>query len=56
MLAAARLNDELKPESPIHWREVLSLPTPDGVAVNIASAAGGDVTANAPPKGNGNAN
>jgi capsid protein len=56
MLAAARLNEELKPESPIHWREVLSLPTPDGVAVNIASAAGGDVTANAPPKGNGNAN
>lgn len=50
---ARKLNEALKPETPIHWREILSLPTPDGVAVNIASSPDGAVTTNQPAKGTG---
>ena len=35
-MAAAELNDEFPDDgNPVHWRECLSLPTPDGVQVNI---------------------
>lgn len=40
---AAKINAKLPPEQHIHWRELLALPAPDGVAINIAppSSAGG---------------
>ncbi len=33
--AAAKLNSEFKDSEPVHWREIISLPTPDGVQVNV---------------------
>lgn len=33
--AARALNDELADDDPVHWRELLSLPTPDGVTVTV---------------------
>jgi len=36
---AAELNAEFEDGQPVHWRELLSLPTPDGVRVNITTAA-----------------
>jgi len=36
--AAAELNKEFKDDnSPVHWRELISLPTPDGVTITVAA-------------------
>ena len=32
---AKKMNDEYSEDDPVHWRELLNLPTPDGVKVNI---------------------
>jgi hypothetical protein len=32
--AAAELNEDF-PADPVHWREIISLPTPDGVQLNL---------------------
>lgn len=37
--AATELNAEF-PDEPVHWREVLSLPTPDGVTVAVGGGSG----------------
>lgn len=34
--AAAELNKEFPGDPPVHWRELLSLPTPDGVQVSLS--------------------
>lgn len=39
LVEAARLNAEF-PGADIHWRELISLPTPDGVTVAVSSEAG----------------
>ncbi len=36
--AAAILNGEFPEQDPVHWRELLSLPTPDGVQMQLAPA------------------
>lgn len=36
MAQANAINADLPPEQHIHWRELLALPAPDGVAINIA--------------------
>jgi capsid protein len=33
--AADKLNKKFKPETPIHWREILSAPLPEGVKLNL---------------------
>lgn len=33
--AAARINKKFKDDNPVHWREVLSLPTPDGMQISL---------------------
>ena len=33
--AAIKINAELQDDQPVHWRELLSLPTPDGVSVKL---------------------
>lgn len=37
-LAADKLNAEFPKQDPVHWRELLSLPTPDGVQMQLAPA------------------
>jgi hypothetical protein len=42
-LGAEKLNKNIKDGQPVHWRELLSLPTPDGVKVQLTGdAPGGD--------------
>ncbi len=41
---ASSINDQYDDGSPVHWREILSLPTPDGVQVNLSP--GDDVETN----------
>lgn len=36
--AANEINGSITDKNPVHWRELLSLPTPDGVKIDIASA------------------
>lgn len=55
--AATRINAKFDDGQPVHWREVLSLPTPDGVTVNTQVDAGrNDDSAAQPrnPEGTGN--
>lgn len=35
---ALAVNAEFEDDAPVHWRELLSLPTPDGVTVKLAAA------------------
>ena len=46
--AANELNKEFPGEQPVHWRECLSLPTPDGVTVQLANNDAGETNK---PKG-----
>lgn len=41
MEAASALNAGAKDGQPVHWRELLSLPTPDGVQVTLGETGGG---------------
>ncbi|MDD5657874.1 MAG: hypothetical protein PHF00_11550, partial [Elusimicrobia bacterium] len=35
--AAIAMNAEIADQNPVHWRELLSLPTPDGLTVSVAA-------------------
>jgi hypothetical protein len=45
--AALKMNAAFPSDDPVHWRELISLPTPDGVSINIAADAPGEGVANA---------
>ena len=47
--AAQAINSDFPDDAPVHWRELLSLPTPDGVQVNLT---GQDETAATTTDGN----
>jgi capsid protein len=52
-LKAAEINKQFPDDAPVHWRELLSLPTPDGVQVSLQGTD--DTAAQKPPaakKGN----
>ncbi len=51
--AAADLNKNF-PDDPdqVHWRELISLPTPDGIKINLTADAPDGDTADTPPPGN----
>lgn len=48
---AAQINKRF-PEDPVHWRELVSLPTPDGVTVKVAAMGGAGVGQGAQPAPN----
>lgn len=53
---AKQLNAEFGDDDPVHWRELISLPTPDGVTVRVtANEGGGEADAKQPAKGGPNA-
>ncbi len=38
--AAKQLNSQFPDEDPVHWREVISLPTPDGMVIKLQGTEG----------------
>ena len=36
---AIQLNTEFDDDAPVHWRELISLPTPDGVSIDLSAAS-----------------
>ena len=44
---ARKINEEFE-EAGVHWRELVSLPTPDGVSVTVAAPANGSPAGNTP--------
>jgi len=40
---AQKINKEFPDSDPVHWRELISLPTPDGVKVTVQADGGGGV-------------
>lgn len=51
--AAQKLNGEIDDGSPVHWRELLTLPSPDGVSVQAAAPADGASETSLAPPANG---
>ncbi len=49
-VAAKALNDEFDDDQPVHWREVLSLPTPDGVTLAVGETPAEDEAPAGEPK------
>jgi lambda family phage portal protein len=39
--AAQEINTEFDDDAPVHWRELISLPTPDGMAISLATGDDG---------------
>ncbi|HEX5500147.1 MAG TPA: hypothetical protein VFX03_13005, partial [Thermomicrobiales bacterium] len=39
--AAQELNAQFPDDDRVHWRELISLPTPDGVKITVAATEGG---------------
>lgn len=58
--AADEINREFTDDDPVHWRELISLPTPDGVKVTVRAQGGGGVgdgdDADEPPPAKGGKN
>lgn len=48
--AAKRVNARFKDDDPVHWRELISLPTPDGVKVTVTADGGGGEGGSQNPK------